>query len=1000
VYTSMLSLLVLYAALGFFLAPYLLEKTLTDTLHRDYAGKLRFEQIKINPFVLSLHIKGLSLDSPEGKPTIRIQEIFTNLQLSSVFRLALTFDEIRISAVELFVARDKTGAMDFAYLTQSLNDETSSAKDESAELLPLLIYQFTLEDVLVNWLDQVPAEALKTRFGPIGVNIKDLNTLANQSAQQTVKIATEDLGTLSWTGDLQLNPFRSSARASLEGAKFALISAYVRHHSGIEIVDGSANIELDYDLEQLEGGQIKAKVENFNLSLSDVVINSFSDGTGYDFAGPDQQILTLPKVLLTNGQLLWPEKILSLDSVSIVKPQIETLRDVNGVFNLEPKVRKSPVIKQDPAFLVAPKPTRTSDDEWQWSIGNFTINQLVLNLIDQSVSPEAHLGVNDFNLQLSDISNLADSRFPMSLSLQALSGGKVSLNGAVSLLPQPAFDLELSVDALQLAGANPYLKQQTNLQLNSGVFKLQGQIQGSAVEPFAYQGDFEIADLLIAESLKGQRLASWKRLRTDKVALSMEKRQLSVSQLQFDELYGDILIDPDGQLNLGQLVKTHEGSAREDSAPPVAKQKTEAEISGDAKAEEFKIQIAVIILSEASADFADLSLPMPFVVKIDELNGKMTTISNHSVKPSEIDLEAKVDKFGFARISGSVTPLDPNKNTNISVVFENINIPTLSPYTIPFAGRKIASGSLDLKLGYQLKDSQLRGDNSIILHDFELGEEVPHPDALDIPLGLAVALLKDAKGEIAIDLPVSGNVDNPDFSYGGVVWGALGNLLVKVVFSPFTLLGNLLGVEASELEHIKFLDGSSQLTPPEMQRAGKLVEALALRPELQLVIKGVSDAKADSLALKTAQVNKMLQGRIGELSTSGNPAIGYLEQRRTALENMMTEQLGESLAPIKLSDMQEKFTTVQIPEGQSEGLSSFDSLAYASALNQRLILLQELGPNALRDLADSRAKALKNALLSIQENLLNRIIIAENIAVTREEGGPIEMSVSLRAQSK
>ena len=212
----------LYAVLGFFLAPYLLEKTLTETLQKDFNADLRVDKIEVNPFALSLRVSGLALDNPDGEPTIRMREVFANFQLSSIFRLALTFDEIRLTAPKLFVARNQAGEIDFAYLMKSSNDGAppeklpeTSIENENSSLLPLLIYQFAIEDFVVHWDDHVPVEPVKTVLGPITVDIEELNTLPNRSGQQIVVVATPNIGTLSWTGDLQLNPLRSSGRASL-----------------------------------------------------------------------------------------------------------------------------------------------------------------------------------------------------------------------------------------------------------------------------------------------------------------------------------------------------------------------------------------------------------------------------------------------------------------------------------------------------------------------------------------------------------------------------------------------------------------------------------------------------------------------------------------------------------------------------------------------------------------------------------------------------------------
>ena len=676
------------------------------------------------------------------------------------------------------------------------------------------------------------------------------------------------------------------------------------------------------------------------------------------------------------------------------------LRDENGVFNVEPRQTKPGEQKLAAATnetVASDNHQNSPEDQWQVSVGKLAINGLTLDLLDQTVSPEAKLGVTNFNLEVSDISNLAGKRFPTSLDLQALSGGKLSFNGDVAVFPEPQFEFEVILDALQLAGIHPYIKQQANLIMESGSMNLSGHISGSAEEPLLFNGDLEIVDLDIAESINQERLASWKSFRADKIALSLAKRQLDISRLYFDQLYGDILINEDSSLNLGQVQKTEAGESSSKSSDAKTDPVKDADkADGDAA---LKVRIGDIVLANASADFKDLSLPLPFAVKIDALNGKMTTISTESSEPSAVSLEGKVDEFGFARISGTLTPLDPADNTDLLVSFENISVPNFTPYSIPFAGREIDSGKLDLKLGYAVKDGQLAGENSIILRDFELGKEVPHPDAIDLPLGLAVALLKDVNGKIDIDLPVRGNLDDPEFSYGGVVLGALGDLLVKIVLSPFTALGSLLGIEASELEHVKFLDGRSDLTPPEMEKAGKLAEALSLRPELQLTIAGVSDAAADGLVLRTTELERILEQRITEVASTSDPAIQYADLRTTALEQLLSEQLTTDAATQALEQMRMQFTTMVEIEGEAEPVPNLDKLAYASAIREQLINSQVLDENDLAGLATARAEALKTVLLAIDANLQERVLIAENITVTRLEGESVEMQITLGGKS-
>ena len=975
-------------------------------MQQDFDAELHIEKIDINPFVLSLRITGLELDNPEGAPTIRVQEIFTNFQLSSLFRLALTFDEVRLTAPELFVTRDETGAMDFAYLLPDPQDQLDDnvADEEGSSLIQALVFTFTIEDWFINWSDEFQAEPLKSRFGPVNIVIEELNTLPNKAGQQTVVFATEKSGTLSWSGDLQLNPLRSSGRARIDDSHFPVLSAYIRHQTGIEIVNGSADVELDYEVYRTDSGQIEASIENLDLTFKDIIVNSFADGTGIDLAGPDQQILKLPEARLTGGQFHWPQQTVSLGSISFNNPQIDLSRAEDGVFNIEP--RQQNVAAEGAA--VQDNDESEAENEWQLSIGNLAVNDLVLNLQDQSVDPAAQLGITGFDLNISDINNQPDSIFPTSLSLQLLSGGTLSLEGDLVVLPEPRFEFEVNIDALQLAGTQPYIKQQANLEMNSGAINLDGQIRGSSEEPFAFKGDLEIIDLDIAESIHNEPLASWKSFRADKIALSIAKRQLDISTFYFDQLYGDILIAEDRSLNIGQIAKVDssaEESAAQKSGPtepvePEPEPEAEAEVAVDDGDSEFKVNIGRIVIADASADFEDLSLPLPFAVKVSSLNGKITTISTDSNEPSEVTFEGKVDEFGFARISGNVTPLEPARNTDLVLSFENIDIPKFTPYSIPIAGREVASGNLDLQLGYQVKDNELVGENSIILRDFELGPEVPYPDAMSLPLDLAVALLKDADGKIDLDLPVRGNVDDPEFSYGSVIWGALGKLLVKIVTSPFAFLGNLLGIEASELEAINFLDGRSDLTPPEMQRAAKLAEALALRPGLQLMITGVYDSAADGLALRTAQFDETLELQITELASSSDPEVQYPELRRMTLEKLFSEQQPEGMAAQKLDELRLQFTSPAEVEGQTESGTSLDNLAYANELRAQLIALQSVTEQDLSSLASARAMALKTALVAIDKSLQERVSIADNLAVTGEPGAPVKMAVKLGSKTE
>jgi len=242
---------------------------------------------------------------------------------------------------------------------------------------------------------------------------------------------------------------------------------------------------------------------------------------------------------------------------------------------------------------------------------------------------------------------------------------------------------------------------------------------------------------------------------------------------------------------------------------------------------------------------------------------------------------------------------------------------------------------------------------------------------------------------------VRGDLDDPEFSYGGVVLKALGSLIVKIVASPFTLLGKLIGVEASELEYINFLDGRADLTPPELQRAAKLAEALALRPALTLEVAGVSDAAADGLALRTAQLDATVEERIAALASAGGSEGMYADQQKDVLEALFVEQQLAEDGSLALQDLRARFTPDLAAEDDETPPPEFDALAYTNELRRQLIEVQSLPDAALANLATERAENTRIAILEYDENLQSRINTAEIKSISKKPGDPVRMKVSL-----
>ena len=983
--------LALYALIGFFLAPWLVKKNAIEIVAETFDAQLTLEKVFINPFMLSLRVDGIELDDPSGAPFLRVQQVFVNFQSSSLFRWAWTFDEVRIDAPEVFLARGDNRKLNTGFLApQRLESPAAEGQEATASEQPrFLIFDFAINESVINWSDEVPVDPVVTRFGPVNIAIADLNSLPDRAGQQDVVITTQSSGTLSWSGTLNLNPLVSEGHASIKGSHFPLASAYLKHDAGFDVIGGTVDLELDYGISLHDDGQLDASVANLNLSFHDVQINTFNKA--FEIIEPDREILRLPVMTLTGGTFDLLDRSVSAEAVSIDDAVVSLYRDDSGRLNIVPPIDSTQTV-EDAGEPPKPQSAPPIESEWRFMLAEFGINRMAFELEDASVDPAANIGGRSLDLSIRDISNQSAAVFPTSLTLLAGSAGSISMDGNIPVLPSPDISLDVRVENLALSDAHSYLQPLADVNLDSGALNFSGNLASSDTDPLLLTGDLEIVDFLITETDEGSRLGSWTALNANKLTLSAANQSLEISEIRLDEPYADILIAEDGSVNLGRVQK---GDQRDDdNDAPDDSHAAEAELPADDSESPLKVMVGRVVVVNAAADFADLSLPLPFRAKITELGGELSTIATASAEPSTVSLEGKVDEFGLVRVSGYATPVDPSANTDINIVFANVEMPKFSAYTIPFAGREIASGHLDLDLGYKVTASKLEGENKVVLRDFELGDKVEHPGALSLPLGLAVALLKDADGRINIDMPVRGNVDDPDFRYGQVVMKALGNLIIGIAASPFRLLANLVGAESSELEYLQFAAGRSDLTPPELQKSVKIAEALAIRPELMLQFGGVVDRESDGAALRTASFDAEVERRITSFAATDSDGGMYAEHRLEVIEQLYLESGIATDAAAGLVELRSAHTS-SVADETSATDEQFDALAYTENLRRLLVDRQPLTETQLSDLATARANNAEAAIIGTNTELETRIEIVESSSVSRNEEEEVRMQMSL-----
>ncbi|MGM0904975.1 MAG: DUF748 domain-containing protein [Pseudomonadota bacterium] len=600
------------------------------------------------------------------------------------------------------------------------------------------------------------------------------------------------------------------------------------------------------------------------------------------------------------------------------------------------------------------------------------------NLNNGDKPEQVSLALQSIRLSVKDFTLQKDTNFPVRLDARFKEGGQLNFNGQLQLLPTFALEGDTSINKLALMQAEPYLQQFINVRLDSGTLALNGQIQTDAQQPFGFQGSARISSLSIREGTKDEPLIGWQNLETQQLNLSLNDKQVETDPINIEGLSGRVFIYEDKTTNFGQLVTQSPKAAdseNEDTNP-------------------FSITIEGIELADGSIHFADNSLPLPFSTRIHTLNGEVSTLSSQSAEPARVKLEGEVAEYGSARVDGSVHAWHPTRQTSINLSFRNLQIPEYSPYTVNFAGRKIAGGTMDLDLDYSVNDSQLDGKNNLLLHDLKLGEKMASSDAMDLPLDLAIALLQDSDGVIDLTLPVSGDVGNPQFDFGKVIQQAVGNAITSVVTAPFSFLASLVGAGSEELGEVEFLAGRTDLRPPQRERIAKLREALNQRPQLVLELAGPFTPSFDGPVLKKEKATEALQQRLAEQARKISNSSLTSEANQDIVEAMFTSHYPET----ELETVKARFTKQQ---NESIDEPEFDALAYRNHLAERIIEAQPITDSELEALANARAEAVRDALVNADADTAiaaDRVRILEPKEVDSPDAEHVAMEVGVSAE--
>ncbi|MBW8352372.1 MAG: DUF748 domain-containing protein [Pseudomonas sp.] len=836
---ALLTALALYSLLGFLILPGIALRVANQQLANYATTPAHIQRIELNPFSLELTLWGLSVGEP-GKEQIAFQRLYANLQLDSLWKRALHLADVELDQPKTEILFDKEGKLNLLALFKLPASEPTPS-DPDAKPFPVRIERIKLAGGYLHFKDLRPSEPIEFLYNKLDFELKNLSTLPDDSADMTLVATGPEGGQIDWSGNFSVTPLASEGTLKVTDGKMKAWWPYVRDAVPLVLEDGVVNLSTHYKFSLTK--ETELLLDNTSISVAPFAIKA---PDGRPLARLERLDISEAMVDLAKQHVI-VGKIRSQKLETWAALEADGQLDWQKLFASQPA---KPAAKPQPATADTTKEPAVPSKPWQVLLKDVELRNYQVHLADRQAKPAVALDVGPLNLDLKNFDSLNQSPFTLKLDTGLGKQGKVSATGEVNLNPITA-KLKVQTKDIDLRVAQSYISPFIRLELRSGMLGSDLAVDLKKVEPltFSITGRAEVDQLHTLDTLKTRDFVKWKQVVVEGLNYQ-HGDSLTISQVNLMQPYARFIINDDRTTNIDDLlIPQPAGGGSKSSGKPAP-----------SSSKPLGIHIGKIAINDGSANFADLSLTPNFATAVQQLNGHIGTIDSRQAKPAEVDVKGKVDRYAPVTIKGSVNPFDPMAALDIATSFKRVELTTLTPYSGKFAGFRIRKGRLNLDLHYMITKGQLKAENKLVVEQLQLGEKVDSPDAVDLPIRLAVALLKDTDGKISIELPISGDLNNPQFSVMPIVWQTLRNLVLRAAQAPFKFIGGLVtGGDSEDLSSVSFAPGSSELSKESESALTTLAKALKERPTLRLEIEGTSAQSSDGPLIAEQRLEREYQ---------------------------------------------------------------------------------------------------------------------------------------------
>ena len=815
-------------------------------------------------------------------------------------------------------------------------------------------------------------------FKQLDVSIAPSELLGGRYAVERVALASPEVhARVSKEGDINwIEFFRGELAKAQTKETLADDPAAVTKSSpaGISWSLGQATISggAVHWLDESHGEPFNAKIDNIEIDLRKLTSHNENPAeVDLSWRINAGEWLTVERFALKGGAI-------DLGKRQALIAEIET----QGARSLLKRTKEGAIDWLKPPSLRAVEASQQdASDPWVLTVNKYHGEDIGLRVEDGAVSPAVVQSIENLSVDLENVTTVPGQVAKVASRFKLNKKGEVSVAGNVQPFPLTA-DLRLDLKGIELLPLQPYFSEKLNVEVTRGQVALSGDLQvrqeaaaksdEAPVLTGGFSGQATIGDFSAVDKLNSADFLRWKSFYFGKIDAKLKPESISIGEIALSDFFARVIVTPEGKLNLMQIVRQPDtgvvavvpdagAKPRPEEAKPAPAPEGQAVaqvVSPRENKPTMPIKIGKITLQGGTVRFTDNFVKPNYTANLRKIGGSVTGLSSEPGSIADLSLRGSYDDVAPLSLTAKINPLSAKPYLDLQAEVKGIELTSFSTYSGKYAGYAIDKGKLSVFVKYKIENDQLNAENRVFLDQLTFGEPVESPDATKLPVKLAIALLQNSKGEIDVNLPISGSLNDPQFSVGGLVVKVIVNLLVKAVTAPFALIGSMFG-GGEELSNVEFAPGRASINDEAQKRLENLAKALVDRPNLKLEIEGRVDPEGDPEGLKVARIERKVRAMKREDMTKAG-----VESESLAKIQVSDEEYPELLERVYRA---EKFPKPRNMVGLVKSLP-------VTEMEKLILANSTVDEEDLVDLGDRRAKAVRDWLIE-HEVSVDRIFL-------------------------